>query len=100
VVNVLDCLPKSGQPAARQGARGDPRRRRPRARREGDQGLRRRLRRQVPQAVTTITEDQEQLLACYDFPAEHWIHLRTTNPIVICSVAGYVADVHHEAAAA
>ncbi|MED7829036.1 transposase, partial [Streptomyces chiangmaiensis] len=24
---------------------------------------------------------QDQLLAFYDFPAEHWIHLRTTNPI-------------------
>lgn len=28
-----------------------------------------------------ITEDREELLAFYDFPAEHWIHLRTTNPM-------------------
>lgn len=34
-----------------------------------------------PKAVKKITEGQEQLLAFYDFPAEHWIHLRTTNPI-------------------
>ena len=34
-----------------------------------------------PKAVKRITEDQDQLLAFYDFPAEHWIHLRTTNPI-------------------
>lgn len=34
-----------------------------------------------PQAVKKITDDQEQLLAFYNFPAEHWIHLRTTNPI-------------------
>lgn len=34
-----------------------------------------------PKAVKKITEDQDQLLAFYDFPAEHWIHLRTTNPI-------------------
>jgi transposase-like protein len=26
-------------------------------------------------------EDREALLAFYDFPAEHWAHLRTTNPI-------------------
>jgi transposase-like protein len=26
-------------------------------------------------------EDEEALLAFYDFPAEHWVHLRTTNPI-------------------
>jgi transposase-like protein len=34
-----------------------------------------------PKAVKKITDDQEKLLAFYDFPAEHWIHLRTTNPI-------------------
>jgi transposase-like protein len=32
-------------------------------------------------AVAKITDDLEELLAFYDFPAEHWIHLRTTNPI-------------------
>jgi transposase-like protein len=32
-------------------------------------------------AVTKITDDAAVLLAFYDFPAEHWIHLRTTNPI-------------------
>ncbi|WP_435849667.1 transposase [Streptomyces pristinaespiralis] len=34
-----------------------------------------------PKAVKKITDDVEELLAFYDFPAEHWIHLRTTNPI-------------------
>ncbi|MER5370995.1 IS256 family transposase [Streptomyces sp. NPDC002722] len=34
-----------------------------------------------PKAVAKITEGREELLAFYDFPAEHWIHLRTTNPI-------------------
>ena len=34
-----------------------------------------------PKAVAKITDDVEVLLAFYDFPAEHWIHLRTTNPI-------------------
>ena len=38
-----------------------------------------------PKAVAKITDDVEQLLAFYDFPAEHWVHLRTTNPIVISS---------------
>jgi len=32
-------------------------------------------------AVAKITDDLEVLLAFYDYPAEHWIHLRTTNPI-------------------
>ena len=34
-----------------------------------------------PKAVAKITDDVEQLLAFYAFPAEHWVHLRTTNPI-------------------
>ncbi len=34
-----------------------------------------------PKAVAKITDDLDVLLAFYDFPAEHWIHLRTTNPI-------------------
>ena len=34
-----------------------------------------------PKAAAKITADREELLAFYDFPAEHWIHLRTTNPI-------------------
>jgi putative transposase len=34
-----------------------------------------------PKAVKKITDDEEALLAFYDYPAEHWRHLRTTNPI-------------------
>jgi transposase-like protein len=34
-----------------------------------------------PKAVAKITDDLDTLLAFYDYPAEHWIHLRTTNPI-------------------
>ena len=32
-------------------------------------------------AVECLTKDRDVLLAFYDFPAEHWKHLRTTNPI-------------------
>jgi transposase-like protein len=34
-----------------------------------------------PKAVECLTKDREVLLTFYDFPAEHWIHVRTTNPI-------------------
>jgi putative transposase len=34
-----------------------------------------------PKVAAKITEDLDVLLAFYDYPAEHWIHLRTTNPI-------------------
>ena len=32
-------------------------------------------------AVICLTQDREALLAFYNFPAEHWEHVRTTNPI-------------------
>jgi transposase-like protein len=34
-----------------------------------------------PKAVHCLVKDREALLAFYDFPAAHWQHLRTTNPI-------------------
>ena len=34
-----------------------------------------------PKAFEKLTKDRNELLAFYDFPAEHWQHLRTTNPI-------------------
>ena len=34
-----------------------------------------------PKATNCLLKDREELLAFYDFPAEHWVHLRTTNPI-------------------
>jgi len=34
-----------------------------------------------PKAAAKITDDLDVLLAFYDYPADHWIHLRTTNPI-------------------
>jgi putative transposase len=34
-----------------------------------------------PKAVEKLMKDRDELLAFYDFPAEHWVHLRTTNPI-------------------
>jgi transposase-like protein len=34
-----------------------------------------------PKAVEKLKQDRDSLLAFYDFPAEHWQHLRTTNPI-------------------
>jgi transposase-like protein len=34
-----------------------------------------------PKAVASLTDHQAELLTFLDFPAEHWVHLRTTNPI-------------------
>ena len=34
-----------------------------------------------PKATDCLLKDKEELLTFYDYPAEHWPHLRTTNPI-------------------
>jgi transposase-like protein len=34
-----------------------------------------------PKALAKVTDDIEALLAFDDYPAEHWVHLKTTNPV-------------------
>ena len=34
-----------------------------------------------PEATAKITDEADELLAFFDYPCEHWVHLRTTNPI-------------------
>lgn len=34
-----------------------------------------------PKAAEMLIKDRNQLITFFDFPAEHWIHLRTSNPI-------------------
>ena len=34
-----------------------------------------------PRTAECLEKDRDELLAFYDFPAEHWQHLRTSNPI-------------------
>ena len=38
-----------------------------------------------PKAVAKVVDDAETLLCFFDYPAEHWLHLRTTNPIWVFS---------------
>ena len=80
MANVLNALPKSAQPppepcsprSATPRTASTPRRR---------SRLRQGLRGQVAQGRREGHEDLEELLAFFDFPAEHWVHLKTTNPI-------------------
>jgi putative transposase len=79
--NVLDKLPKRLQPKAkdllheiiyapdRENAREDI------------EGFAEEYEVRYPKAVECLLKDQDTLLTLFDFPAEHWIHLRTTNPI-------------------
>ncbi|KIF46854.1 hypothetical protein H735_28390 [Vibrio owensii CAIM 1854 = LMG 25443] len=34
-----------------------------------------------PKATDCLVKDNRKMLAFYDYPAEHWVHIRTTNPI-------------------
>ena len=79
--NVLDALPKRLQPRAKTllhemaeaPSRADARKALERFRDEFDA--------KYPKAVAKLDKDWDALTAFFDFPAEHWRHLRTTNPI-------------------
>ncbi len=79
--NVLNYLPKSVQEKAKQGlhdiwmAEG-----RAEAGKAFDDFVER-FGAKYPKAVECLTKDRDSLLAFYDFPAEHWTHIRTTNVI-------------------
>ncbi|MFD7342662.1 IS256 family transposase [Streptomyces violascens] len=79
--NVTNALPKSAQPGATK-AMQEIYNAEDRAHAEkAIEAFARTYGAKWPKAVAKITGDAEELLAFYDFPAEHWIHLRTTNPI-------------------
>jgi transposase-like protein len=79
--NVLNKLPKSMQPKVKAelheiwmaATRED-------AERAFDRTLKR-FDAKYPQAMDCLSKDRDALLAFYDYPAEHWVHIRTTNPI-------------------
>jgi transposase-like protein len=81
IANVLDKLPKRLQPRAkemlheimRSPSRND-------ALEEIDR-FSQEFNVRYPKAVETLLKDQDQLLTFFDFPAQHWIHLRTSNAI-------------------
>ena len=81
VANCLNALPKSAQPTARKMlAEIRDAEDRDHALRAID-GFACEFGAKWPKAVAKVVDDAEELLAFYDFPAEHWIHLKTTNPI-------------------
>lgn len=79
--NVLNKLPKRQQPEAKRAIweiyRAE-------SKTEAIQALdrfRKTYQAKYPEAVTCLVKDRDVLLTFFDFPAEHWAHLRTTNPI-------------------
>ena len=80
-VNVMDKLPKSVQPAAKADLREiwmAPDRATAEA---AVTTFAEKYAAKYEKAVTCLVKDRDALLTFYDFPAEHWDHLRTSNPI-------------------
>lgn len=81
IANVLNALPKSAQPGAKAAlaeiwnAEDKDHAKAAVKAFAADYGVK------WPKAVAKITDDLDVLLGFYDYPAEHWVHLRTTNPI-------------------
>lgn len=79
--NVLAALPKSAHPGAKKalaeitGAEDRDHALKAARAFEADYGAK------WPKAVAKITDELDVLLEFYNYPAEHWVHLRTTNPI-------------------
>lgn len=79
--NVLDKLPKGAQPKAK-AALHDIYGAATRAEAEKAFDLFvKTYQAKYPKATECLVKDREVLLTFYDFPAEHWVHIRTTNPI-------------------
>ncbi|WP_329327340.1 IS256 family transposase [Streptomyces luteogriseus] len=79
--NVLDTMPKSAQPSAKKAIQDIYN---AEDREHAEQAIKtfaKLFGAKFPKAVKKITDDQDVLLEFFDFPAEHWIHLRTTNPV-------------------
>ncbi len=80
-LNVLDKLPNSMQGKAKQALHEISL---AASRQQAEQACERfknLYQKKFPKAVECLEKDRDALLAFYDFPAEHWVHLRTTNPI-------------------
>ena len=79
--NVLNKLPKSVQPKVKADLHDIwMAETRDRAHKAFDRTLKR-FEAKYPKAMECLAKDREELLAFYDYPAEHWVHIRTTNPI-------------------
>jgi len=79
--NVLNALPKSGQPKAKQALQEIWRAETKTAATRAFDCFLRTYEAKYPKATACLEKDREELLTFYAFPASHWQSLRTTNPI-------------------
>lgn len=81
VRNVMNALPKSAQPGAKKALQeiynAEDRDHAEKAIKDFERAYGAKW----PKAAKKVTGEADELLAFYDFPAKHWVHLRTTDPI-------------------
>src|SRR5689334_21865955 len=81
IANVLGALPKSAHPGAKKALAEIWNAEDKRRALDAVTSFKAAYGTKFAKAVAKITDDLDELLAFYDYPAEHWQHLRTTNPI-------------------
>lgn len=81
IANVLDKLPKRLQSRAKERLHEIMRAPDRSSAREEIDRFSQEFDARYPKAVETLLKDQDQLLTFFDFPAQHWLHLRTSNAI-------------------
>ena len=79
--NILDKMPKSVQGKAKQHIHEMYMAETKEQALKAYDGFLRLYQAKFPAACECLEKDKEDLFTFYDFPAEHWVHLRTTNPI-------------------
>lgn len=79
--NVLNGMPKSVQPRAKTNIHEIWQAETKDDARKAFDNFEEKYAAKYPKAFQKLAKDKDVLLAFYDFPAEHWTHLRTTNPI-------------------
>lgn len=79
--NILNKLPKSIQPRAKEAIQEIWMAETRKSANEAFDAFLEKYGAKYPQACECLKKDRTELLSFYDFPAEHWRHLRTTNPI-------------------
>ena len=81
IISVLDRLPKKLQAGARELLTKIPYAPTRAEAERWREGFARRYRRSYPNAIAILEKDWARMVAFYDFPAEHWKHLRATNVV-------------------
>jgi putative transposase len=90
VANIADALPKSIQPLAKRMLTEVREAEDEEHAKQAGKAFDAEFRPKWPKVADKLSDDLEVLLAFYDYPAEHWLHLKTSNPISVNRLGAWV----------